>query len=104
MKHTIALLILLSLLFVLPGSTRAVAPPAMAGAETGYDLSWWTVDGGGCTSVTSGVYTLSATAGQPDAGTTSHSPYALLGGFWDGTVGGATTGTRVFLPVVLRSR
>ena len=99
MKHTIAFMILLSLL-----SAHAALPPRAAGADPVYDLSWWTVDGGGCTSVTSGAYTLSATAGQPDAGVTSHGSYALLGGFWDGTVGGTTTGTRVFLPVVLRSR
>ena len=34
-----------------------------------YDLSWWTVDGGGITFNTGSSYTLGGTAGQPDAAT-----------------------------------
>ena len=37
-------------------------------ASNGYDLSWWTVDGGGGTFSTGGAYTLGGTIGQPDAG------------------------------------
>ena len=48
----------------------------------GYDLSWWTVDGGGTTSGTGGVYALAGTIGQPDAGTLSGGAYTLDGGFW----------------------
>jgi len=44
-----------------------LAPIALAVATDGYDLSWWTADGGGGSSA-GGSYTLSGTAGQPDAG------------------------------------
>jgi hypothetical protein len=46
-----------------------------------YDLSWWTVDGGGGDSQGQG-YTLSATIGQADAGTLQNGRYTLAGGFW----------------------
>jgi hypothetical protein len=46
-----------------------------------YSLDWWTVDGGGGTS-TGGVYTVSGTIGQPDAGVMSGGNYSLTGGFW----------------------
>jgi hypothetical protein len=39
------------------------------------------VDGGGGTS-TGGVFTVSGTIGQPDAGTMSGGNYTLQGGFW----------------------
>jgi hypothetical protein len=65
-------------------------------AQSGYDLSWWTVDGGGATASTGGGYELGGTAGQPDAGLLSGGSYALSGGFWYG--GGA----RLYLPVVIR--
>jgi hypothetical protein len=68
---------------------------------TGYDLSWWTVDGGGETraaSIGSG-YSLGGTIGQPDAGPVmSGTGYKLVGGFWPGGAGPY----RVYLPVVLR--
>lgn len=53
--------------------------PALVSAT--YDLSWWTVNGGGGQS-TGGSYTLTATAGQPDAGVVSGGGYTLRGGFW----------------------
>ena len=46
-----------------------------------YSLDWSTVDGGGGTS-TGGVYVVSGTIGQPDAGTMSGGAYTLVGGFW----------------------
>jgi hypothetical protein len=46
-----------------------------------YTIDWSTVDGGGGTS-TGGVYSLSGTIGQPDAGTMSGGNYTLAGGFW----------------------
>jgi uncharacterized repeat protein (TIGR01451 family) len=61
----------------------------LAVAQEGYDLSWWTVDGGGGASTTLSVgYTLAGTAGQPDAGdhagaTAGGGTYTLQGGFWD---------------------
>jgi hypothetical protein len=48
-----------------------------------FALDWWTLDGGGGTS-TGGVYTVSGTVGQPDAGTMSAptSDVGVTGGFW----------------------
>jgi len=78
----------------------AAAVP-LALAQTGYDLSWWTVDGGGATLSTGEGYRLSGTAGQPDAGVLQGDGYTLLGGFWRG---GQVSGQSywVYLPVVLR--
>lgn len=54
-------------------------------AETlGFDLSWFTVDGGGGSS-SGGPYALSGTIGQADAGTMSGGSYGLTGGFWSET-------------------
>jgi hypothetical protein len=65
-----------------------------------YDLSWWTVDGGGQTFSSGGGYTLGGTAGQPDAGTLSGGEYTLGGGFWGG--GAVTVSHDIYLPLVLR--
>ena len=46
-----------------------------------FDLSWFTIDGGGGTS-TGGVYSVSGTIGQPDAGLLIGGYFALQGGFW----------------------
>jgi hypothetical protein len=44
-------------------------------------IDWWTADGGGGTS-TGGVYAVSGTIGQPDAGGMSGGSFSLTGGFW----------------------
>jgi len=44
-------------------------------------IDWWTIDGGGGTS-TGGIYTVSGTIGQADAGTMSGSPFTVTGGLW----------------------
>jgi len=47
-----------------------------------YRIDWWTVDGGGGTS-TGGVYAVSGTIGQPEAGGPMiGGNYTLTGGFW----------------------
>jgi hypothetical protein len=46
-----------------------------------YSIDWSTIDGGGGTS-TGGVYTVSGSIGQPDAGTMSGGNFTLAGGFW----------------------
>jgi hypothetical protein len=46
-----------------------------------YSIDWHTIDGGGGTS-TGGVYAVSGTIGQPDAGAMSGGNYTLEGGFW----------------------
>jgi hypothetical protein len=50
-------------------------------AQAQYSIDWFTIDGGGGTS-TGGVYSVSGTIGQPDAGTMSGGSYSLTGGFW----------------------
>jgi hypothetical protein len=47
-----------------------------------YAIPWHTIDGGGGTS-TGGVYSVSGTIGQPDAGVTmTNGQYSVTGGFW----------------------
>src|ERR1051325_3415826 len=50
-----------------------------------YSIDWFTIDGGGGTS-TGGVYSVSGTIGQPDAGTLSGGSYSLVGGFWGAVI------------------
>jgi hypothetical protein len=54
--------------------------PALGLAQQ-YSIDWSTIDGGGGTS-TGGVFTVTGTVGQPDAGTMSGGSYTLSGGFW----------------------
>jgi hypothetical protein len=64
--------------FLLPVALLFVAHVARAQS---YSIDWFTVDGGGGTS-TGGVYSVSGTIGQPDAGKMSGGNYTLDGGFW----------------------
>jgi hypothetical protein len=74
---------------------------SIALAAGSYDLSWWTIDGGGGTS-SGNSYTLNGTIGQPDAGTlSSGGGYTLTGGFWHGGVV-ASSETKVYLPFLLK--
>jgi hypothetical protein len=52
----------------------------LANSQT-YSIGWSTIDGGGGTS-TGGVYAVSGTIGQPDAGSMSGGQFTLQGGFW----------------------
>ena len=65
-----------------------------------YSIDWFTIDGGGGTS-TGGVYSVSGTIGQPDAGGPMiGGNYSLTGGFWALPVAVQTTGspTLVIVP------
>jgi hypothetical protein len=90
------LTVLLAVCLLLPAASTVLAQ-----SGGGYDLSWSTVDSGGETFSTGGVYTLGGTAGQPDAGLLMGGSYTLGGGFWGG---GAVTLPKytVYLPLVLR--
>jgi hypothetical protein len=70
-------------------------------SQSGLDLSWWTVDGGGGTSSGDGGLRLVGTAGQPDAGLLKGDGFTLRGGLWRG---GEAVGTayKVYLPIVVR--
>ena len=70
-------------------------------AADGFEISWWTVDGGGGNSTSAGdSYTLSGTLGQYDAGAQlSGGEFTLQGGFWSGS---GTTKNYLYLPVLSR--
>ncbi|UCC31103.1 MAG: hypothetical protein JSU86_02270 [Phycisphaerales bacterium] len=57
---------------------------ASVGAATAadYAVDWYTIDGGGVMKASGGVYEVSGTIGQPDAGTLSGGAYDVIGGFW----------------------
>jgi hypothetical protein len=69
----------LKLLFLL-GSCLLVSIAFPASAQT-YDISWFSIDGGGGTS-SGGTYSVTGTIGQPDAGVLSGGNYSIVGGFW----------------------
>ena len=74
----------------------AFASVALAGSVA-YDLSWFTVDGGGGESA-GGGYALAGTAGQADAGALSGGTFTLAGGFWPG----AEALSFRYLPIIMR--
>ena len=63
----------------------------------GYEISWYTIDGGGAQDLVGEPYTLSGTIGQFDAGTQSGGTYNLNGGFWVDMFG-----YRLYLPIILK--
>lgn len=77
-----------------------ISMTAIASASSGgdYELSWWTVDGGGGTS-SGGDYEISATIGQPDAGEMSGGDYSVSGGFWGRFLEELQ---KIFLPLLMR--
>ena len=50
-------------------------------AAQSFRVDWFTIDGGGGTS-TGGVYSITGTIGQPDAGKMSGGNFTIDGGFW----------------------
>jgi len=89
MKRAAMLSVTAAVLLLLAGVALANGP---------FDLSWWTVDGGGATFSEGGGYSLGGAAGQSDAGTLSGGDYTLYGGFW----AGAEARYPLFLPVVMK--
>jgi hypothetical protein len=87
----IALLLLGLVLLLAGGAWAATAGP--------YDLSWFTLDGGGGTSARDG-YTLSGMAGQADAIVSAGNGYTLAGGFWPGGEVAPAPAQQVYLPIV----
>lgn len=70
-------------------------------AQGGYDISWFSMDGGGGVS-SGGPYALSGIIGQPDAGVLSGGTYTVTGGFAAGA-GPALAPFAICLPSVLRN-
>ena len=65
--------------FVFPALLLALSMTTLRAQP--YSIDWYKVSGGGGTS-TGGVYSVSGTIGQPDAGMMSGGNYSLTGGFW----------------------
>ncbi len=76
----VALVVAACLALMVRGGSAEIANAAPN--TVSYEITWYTVDGGGAMNLTGGTYTLSGTAGQPDAGMQSGGSYALSGGFW----------------------
>ena len=79
----------------------AVALALLAGvalANGGFEIPWFTADGGGATTSAGGDFALGGTAGQTDAGMLSGGGYTLAGGFWPG----AEVLLYAYLPVIMR--
>ena len=73
---------------------------SLASAQTGeWDLSWYTIDGGGATSAGGDRYALSGAIGQPDAGRASGGLYVLHGGFWQPPASGPH---EIYLPLITK--
>jgi len=86
----------------LPGLVALIMALALsrAGAQS-FAVDWFSIDGGGGTS-TGGVYSVSGTIGQPDAGHLSGGNYTIDGGFW-GIIAAIQTPGAPLLRVVLTS-
>jgi hypothetical protein len=95
------ILLLLTLLLLVPVAHRPEVRAVLAQRGGDYDLSWWTVDGGGATFSTGGDYSLGGTIGQPDAGVIAAESYVLQGGFWPGGELMAAP-SLLYLPLIVR--
>jgi hypothetical protein len=63
------------------GAVLGLVMIALGAHAQSYSVDWYSIDGGGGTS-TGGVYSVTGTIGQPDAGHMSGGNYSLEGGFW----------------------
>lgn len=90
----------LGLLVLLVGGLLLTTTAVTFGAQE-YDLSWWTVDGGGAALSMEGGYSLNGSLGQPDAGALISNDYMLNGGLWGG--GNLTAAFEIYLPLVQRN-
>jgi len=75
---------------------------ALAESGEGYELTWWTVDGGGIAGQQHAMlsYSLGGTSGQPDAALWQGGGYGLQGGFWHDM--GPVADYDIYLPLILR--
>ncbi|NIM94588.1 MAG: hypothetical protein GTO18_12885 [Anaerolineales bacterium] len=90
MRRAFYLAVFLLLMLLISGN-------ALASTGGDYELSWWTVDGGGGESA-GGSYVLHGTIGQADAGAMSGGGYSLTGGFWGGFLEDLY---EIFLPLIM---
>lgn len=97
-KLILGLLALAVLVFLALNVRVGYAEPSAAPRVVGYEISWYTIDGGGAQELSGGSYTLSGTIGQFDAGSQSGGAYQLNGGYWVDVFGYR----RLYLPVILK--
>jgi hypothetical protein len=71
------------------GGALVAAGLAASAFANDFDLSWYTIDGGGVTFATGGDFEMGGTIGQPDAGAMSGGDFELSGGFWFVATSGA---------------
>ena len=72
----------MKMLFKILPAIAALLLPAAASAQS-YSINWYKVSGGGGMNSTGGVYSVSGTIGQHDAGgPMTGGGYSLTGGFW----------------------
>ena len=86
------------LLAVLAGCAWLLMAITTARAED-YIIDWWDAGAGGTSS--GGIYTVSGSIGQPDAGILSGGKFTLSGGFWSIVVPGQASATPPALAVFL---
>ena len=96
LKLIILMVMMLSFMFTMTDAGRAAIRSAAKPLADVFSISWWTVDNGGGVSQ-GGLYRISGTAGQPDAGKSTGGTYDLSGGFWSGSLNYMTR-----LPMVSR--
>jgi len=96
MKRLIILIPIALVLLIGISTANAQRTNDPSAPHSGYDLSWYTIDGGGATSSSGGPYSLGGSIGQPDAGSLSGGSYQLAGGYW----GGVLVNYNVYLPLV----
>ena len=92
---------LILILLALVALTLFIANATSTRAQTSgtYELTWSTIDGGGATFSTGGVYELGGTIGQPDASNNmSGGNFGLAGGFW----ASVNVLSKLFLPLITR--
>ena len=88
--------------FILPSAFCLFSSAFCLSVWGQYSLDWSTIDGGGGTS-TGGVYAVTGTIGQPDAGAMSGGNFTLEGGFW-GVVAAVQTPGAPWLTITLNSQ
>ncbi|HEY3290488.1 MAG TPA: hypothetical protein VGK87_10200 [Anaerolineae bacterium] len=98
MKRLITFILMVLALLIGISTTYAQRVSSPAAPATGYELSWYSIDNGGATSITGGSFTLAGSIGEPDAGVASGGSYTLNGGFLAGVV----VSYNVYMPMVVK--
>ena len=98
MKRFILLVPIALLLLVGIGTASAQRNSDPTFPQDSYELSWYSIDGGGATLSEGGSYSLGGSIGQADAGAMSGGTYVLNGGFW----AGVPATYSAFVPITFR--